>query len=188
MSVHQFYTDVVQFKGNHYDFGYRQGELLRESALLDNRERQRELRRKHQFLINEQEAIHLFSTFMPHMLDELRGLADSLGWAMEKTLTEFGGYYVEYERSGCSILTDSTFMVRNYDSRPAYYEGRYVIYQPTDEGYETIGPSMQITGRTDGMNEKGLAMEYNLVNRVGSGNGFVCNMIGPMILHACANI
>ncbi len=188
MSVNQYYTDVVQFKGNHYDFGFRQGELLRDSALLYNREKQRASRRKHQLLINEQEAIDLFSTFMPSMLDELRGLADSLGWTMKKTLTEFGGYYVEYERSGCSILTDSTFMIRNYDSHPAYYEGRYVIYQPTDGGYATIGPSMQITGRTDGMNEKGLAMGYNFVNRVGSGDGFVCNMIGRMILETCANV
>lgn len=186
--MNDYYTDVVQFKGNHYDFGYKQGELLKGSALLDNREKQRSSRRKHQFIIDEQEALDLFSTFMPSMLDELRGLADSLDWTMKKALTEFGGYYVEYERSGCSILTDSAFMVRNYDSHPAYYEGRYVIYQPTDGGYATIGPSMQITGRTDGMNEKGLAMGYNFVNRVGSGDGFVCNMIGRMILETCANV
>src|SRR5699024_11315918 len=105
-----------------------------------------------------------FSIYMPSMLEELRCLADSLGWTMEKTLTEFGGYYVEYERSGCSILTDPTFMVRNYDSHPAYYEGRYVIYQPTDGGYATIGPSMQITGRTDGMNEKGLDRKSTRLN------------------------
>ena len=186
--MNQFYSDVVQFKGNHYDFGYMQGELLKESPILFNREKQRETRRKHQYNTNIQEAIDLFSKFMPSMLDELNGLADSLKWTMEKTLTEFGGYYVEYERSGCSILTGSEFMIRNYDSHPAYYEGRYVIYQPTDTGYATIGPSMQITGRTDGMNEKGLAMGYNFVNRVGSGDGFVCNMIGRIILETCANV
>src|SRR5699024_12440398 len=97
MSVYQFYTYVVLFKGNHYDFGYRQDELLRESALLDNRERQRASRRKHQFLIKEQEAFDLFSIYMPSMLEELRGLADSLGWTMEKTLTEFG----EIGRASC---------------------------------------------------------------------------------------
>src|SRR5690625_4477752 len=137
MSMNDYFSDVIHYKGSHYDFGYRQGELLRESALLDNREKQRASRRKHQFLINEQEAIDLFSIYMPSMLDELKGLADSLGWTMEKALTEFGGYYGEYERSGCTILTDSKYMVRNYDSNLAYYEERYVIFLPTYRGYDT---------------------------------------------------
>lgn len=186
--MNYYYSDVIQFKGNHYDFGYMQGELLKDSPTLHNRAKQRASRSKHHFSTNVQEAIDLFSEFMPHMLEELNGLAKSLQWTMEDAVREFGGYYVEYERSGCSILTGSEFMIRNYDSHPAYYEGRYVIYEPTDMGYSTIGPSMQITGRTDGMNEKGLAMGYNFVNRVGSGDGFVCNMIGRMILETCANV
>ena len=186
--MNHFYSDVVQFRGNHYDFGYMQGELLKESPILFNREKQWAAKRKRHFAINEEEAVQLFSEFLPSMLDELQGLADALDWTMEDALREFGGYYVDYEKSGCSILTGSEFMIRNYDSHPGYYEGRYVIYQPTDAGYATIGPSMQITGRTDGMNEKGLAMGYNFINRVGSENGFVCNMIGRIILETCANV
>ncbi|MBS4197928.1 C45 family autoproteolytic acyltransferase/hydolase [Lederbergia citri] len=182
------YSEIVQFRGNHYDFGYMQGELLKESPILSNREKQWASIRKRHFNINEKEAIQLFTKFIPGMLDELHGLADALNWRMEDALREFGGYYVDYEKSGCSILTGSEFLIRNYDSHPGYYEGRYTIYQPTDTGYAVIGPSMQITGRTDGMNEKGLAMGYNFINRIGSGNGFVCNMIGRIILETCANV
>lgn len=186
--MNHFFSDVIQFKGSHYDFGYMQGELLKESPILFNREKQWAAKRKRHFSINEKEAIQLFSKFLPGMLDELQGLADALNWTMEDALIDFGGYYVDYEESGCSILTGSDFIIRNYDSHPGYYEGRYVIYQPTDRGYATIGPSMQITGRTDGMNEKGLAMGYNFINRVGSENGFLCNMIGRIILETCANV
>lgn len=185
--MNHYHSDVVQFKGNHYDFGYMQGELLKASPVLANRGRRRAAITKRHFNINEQEAIQLFTKFMPSMLDELQGLADALNWTMKDALREFGGYYVDYERSGCSIVTGEEYMIRNYDSHPSYYEGRYTIYQPTDTGYAVIGPSMQITGRTDGMNEKGLAMGYNFINRVGSEDGFVCNMIGRIVLETCAN-
>lgn len=186
--MNHYYSDVIQFKGNHYDFGFKQGELLKDSPILSNREKQWATKRRRHFVINEQKAIQLFSKHLPSMLDELQGLADALDWEMEDALREFGGYYVDYEESGCSILTGPEFMVRNYDSHPGYYEGRYVIYQPTDHGYATIGPSMQITGRTDGMNEKGLSMGYNFINRVGQEDGFLCNMIGRLILETCANV
>ncbi|WP_106768850.1 C45 family autoproteolytic acyltransferase/hydolase [Paenibacillus faecalis] len=186
--MNHFYSDIIQFKGNHYDFGFMQGEILKESPILTNRKKQYAKSRKRHFNINKEEAIQLFSKFIPSMLDELHGLADALNWSIEDSLTEFGGYYVDYEQSGCSILTGSKYLIRNYDSHPGYYEGRYTIYNPTDAGYAVIGPSMQITGRTDGMNEKGLVMGYNFINRIDSGNGFVCNMIGRIILETCANV
>lgn len=183
-----YYSDVIAFTGSHYDFGYKQGELLKESPILYNREIQWATKRKHHFIVNEEEAIQLFSKFFPNMLSELKGLADALGLTLKDALREFGGLYAEYERSGCSILTGTNYMIRNYDANPAYYEGRYMIYRPTDGGYATIGPSMQITGRTDGMNEKGLAMGYNFINRRGLADGFLCNMIGRMVLETCADV
>ncbi len=187
MCVKQYISDVIQFTGSHYDFGYRQGELLKKSPLLYNRDKQWKNKRKYHFTIDPTEATQLFTKYMPKMLDELHGLADALNWPFHDALREFGGYYVEYARSGCSILTGSEFMIRNYDSDPAFYEGRYMIYRPTDGGYATIGPSMQVTGRMDGMNEKGLVMGYNFINRRDTENGFLCNMIGRMVLETCAN-
>lgn len=186
--MNPFYSDVIQFTGSHYDFGYMQGEQLKASPILKNRERQWASSRRRHFKIDEREALDLFEQFMPRMKDEIQGLADALDWTMADALREFGGYYVEEERSGCSILTGENYMVRNYDSDPAFYEGRFVIYEPTDGGYAMIGPSMQITGRTDGMNEKGLVMGYNFINRVGSDDGFICNMIGRMVLENSATI
>src|SRR5690625_776372 len=182
------YSDLIQFKGSHYDFGYYQGKQLIDSSIMKYRNKYWASRRKHHFIINQEIYLSVIRQFLPSMIDELHGLADALQLSIEESIFQFGGYYLEFVRSGCSIFTTYEFMIRNYDNHPNTYEGRYVIFQPTENGYATVGPSMQITGRTDGMNEKGLAMGYNFINRRQSRDGFVCNMIGRMILETCANI
>lgn len=181
------HSDVIQFRGNHYDFGFEQGQMLKSSFILPNRKKQWGPANRN-FTINEQEAKKLLLDLSPAIWEEICGLADALEWPMYDAIKDFGGYYLEYVRSGCSIFTAPDFMVRNYDSTPDGYEGRFALYQPTDGGYATIGPTMQITGRTDGINEKGLAMGYNFINRRNSGDGFICNMIGRLILENCATI
>jgi predicted choloylglycine hydrolase len=185
--VKQVHSDIIQFRGSHYDFGYMQGETLRNSILLPNRKKILGTKNLN-FTTNEQTVTDLLSKFAPAVLEEIEGLADALEWNMHEAIKEFGGYYLEYTRSGCSIFTGSDYMVRNYDSAPQGYEGRLALFQPTDGGYSTIGPTMQITGRTDGMNEKGLVMGYNFINRRNSEDGFLCNMVGRLILEKCATI
>ena len=183
------FSDVIQFRGNHYDFGFMQGILLKDSPILTNRKRLWGSKSKlRHYTVAEMEVKKMILHFAPGIWDELNGLTDSLKMDMADTISQFGGYYLEYGRSGCSIFTGADYMVRNYDNDPLSYEGRYILYQPTDQGYAMIGPSMQITGRTDGINEKGLSMGYNLINRVRSDDGFICNMIGRIILESCANV
>jgi len=80
---------------------------------------------------------------------------------MQDILRDFGHYRVNSKPRGCSILTGPDFMVRNYDYHLLTYDGRYSFFQPNDQGYAIIGSASRITGRMDGMNEKGLVTGYN---------------------------
>lgn len=183
-----YHSDVLQFRGTHYDFGYYQGELLKQSPILKNREKHWSKRGKRHFIVDTDTSINIFKEISPHILDEIHGLADSLDLSLSEAFKKFGGYYLEMVKSGCSIYTEDGFFVRNYDSHPHGYEGRYVVFQPTDGGYALIGPSMQITGRIDGMNEKGLVIGYNFTHTKKSADGFMCSMIARLVLETCANV
>lgn len=181
-------SDVIQFRGSHYDFGVYQANLLKNSSTLRARKKQFNKMAKHHFIIDEERIRTIFQRFSPEIWEEIMGLANGLKMTPKEAIREFGGYYLEYRRSGCSNIMGDQFLIRNYDSDPAGYEGRYILFAPTDGGYANLGPSMQITGRTDGMNEKGLAIGYNFVNRLRSDDGFVCNMIARIVLETCATV
>ncbi|MBN8202464.1 MULTISPECIES: C45 family autoproteolytic acyltransferase/hydolase [Bacillaceae] len=183
----KIYSDIIQFRGTHFDFGFMQGELIKDSLSVKNREDQWKVR-KPRFSINEAEVKKAITRFAPGIWDELLGIREALHWPMERVLKEFGGYRLDYVRSGCSILTGADYLIRNYDYHPKTYEGRYTFYQPTDQGYAMIGPSQRMTGRMDGMNEKGLVIGYNFMNRKKPADGFICCMIGRLILESCANV
>lgn len=182
----KIFADVIQFRGSHYDFGLKQGMLLKDSILIQNRENQWKVR-KPRFRIDIEKTREVFQGLAPRIWEEFLGLQDALGWKMERVLLEFGGYRVNILPSGCSIYCGENYLIRNYDYHPKTYDGRLTVYQPSDGGYSIIGPTQKITGRCDGLNEKGLAMGYTFMNRKRPGDGFVCNMIGRLILELCAN-
>lgn len=183
----KIHSEVIQFRGSHYDYGFYQGQLLKDSLTVRNREKQWKVR-KPRFTVEEAEAKEAIARFAPGLWDELMGIRDALEWSMERVLMEFGGYRVDYKRSGCSIMTGDGYMIRNYDYMPKTYEGRYSLFQPTDTGYAIVGPTQRITGRMDGMNEHGLSLGYNFMHRKKPGDGFICCTIGRMVLESCANV
>ncbi|WP_153462049.1 C45 family autoproteolytic acyltransferase/hydolase [Sediminibacillus terrae] len=183
----QIYSNIIQYRGTHYEFGRKQGKELKGSLTVQNREKQWKVR-KPRFTVDRKEAEQAITRFSPGVWKELQALRDALDWPMERVLMEFGGYRVEYEKSGCSIVTGDNYLVRNYDYHPKTYEGRYVMFQPTDGGYAIVGPSQRITGRPDGMNEKGLVLGYNFMHRKKPGDGFICAMIGRLVLESCKNV
>ncbi|WP_054712157.1 C45 family autoproteolytic acyltransferase/hydolase [Bacillus sp. JCM 19041] len=183
----EVYSDIIQFRGSHEEFGYMQGVLLNDSFTVLNRENQWKVRKK-RFSIDIDEAKKEITAISKPIWHELIGLREALEWPMERVLEEFGGYRVPYNRSGCSIATGTNYLIRNYDYHPKTYEGRYTLFQPNDGGYAVMAPSQRITGRMDGINEAGLAMGYNFMNRKKPGPGFICCMIGRFILETCATV
>ena len=186
-NMKKIFADVIQFRGSHYDFGVKQGKIIKDSILVRNRERQWKVRIP-KFKINPEETKAMFQTYAPQIWEELLGLQAALEWPMERVLLEFGGYRVNINPSGCSIYVGENYMIRNYDYHPKTYDSRCVIYQPNDGGYATIGLTQKITGRCDGMNEKGLTMGYTFMNRKRPGDGFICHMIGRLILERCSSV
>lgn len=185
--MQQVKSVITEFKGNHYDFGRHQAEWLKTTLMMENRAREWRLRRP-RFDINIEESMNAFMKYAPGIWEELIGLQDGLHMDMTQVLLNFGHYRVYTKPSGCSVFTTEDYMVRNYDYHPATYDGRFTFYQPSDVGYATMAPVSRITGRMDGMNEHGLVMGYNFMHRKAPGDGFVCYMIGRMILEYCKDV
>ena len=116
------------------------------------------------------------------------GIQDGLKLSLEQVLLNFGHYRVYAKESGCSVFTSDSYLIRNYDYHPATYDGRLTFFQPNDGGLATMAPVSRITGRMDGINEKGLTMGYNFMHRKKPGDGFVCYMVGRLILETCASV
>lgn len=179
----QIYSDVIQFKGSHYAFGRYQAEQLKENPLL-TKYRNRRTKSMRKYRVNQKEAKAFFMKYSSGLWAELEGLSAGLGWPLEEVVHEFSGWQQDWIHSGCSIMAKENFFARNYDYHPKTYEGRLVIFQPS-EGPALIGPSQRIIGRTDGMNEYGLCVGYNFVNRIKPEDGLICCLLTRILLENC---
>lgn len=185
--MRKYYADIIQFRGDHQAFGYEQGKWLLSSPLFKIYQQQNMQTKRARFTVNTEEATAWLNELFPALLEELNGISTAIGFTMEQTIAFFSGYQQEWKRSGCSILTGDGFLIRNYDFHPKTYEGRFVMFQPpASKGYATIGASQRIVGRADGMNEEGLTVGYNFVNRRNGGDGFIPTIITRMLLEQCA--
>lgn len=182
------HIDIQTFEGSHYDYGVFVAHWMHQTKMLKNREQEWK-KRVPRFDIDINETCLIFQKYAPAIWEEIKGIQDTLNISTKQAILNFAHYrFTELPESGCTVFVGSDFLVRNYDYHPATYDGRYQLYRPSDGGYAQIGPMSRTTGRMDGMNEHGLVMAYNFMHRKKPANGFVCYMVGRLVLETCRNI
>src|SRR5699024_4471193 len=141
-----FSISLEQYRGTSYDIGYRQGQHI-DQSLIDMCSRILNVETTD---IDEIQRVYSFSA--PHLLDELSGLADAMDTSFEEAAI-FSGYgALQIQGMGCSSIVNPHMLVRNYDFSPEVYDARLVFIQPK-EGYASVGHSLHVMGRTEGVNE-----------------------------------
>lgn len=175
-----FHIAIEQYRGSSYDIGYYQGEQMNKSLI-----------KMFSKIINE-DAIDLaalndiYSSYAPHLLEELRGIAAAMNIPFKKAALLAGYGTPEIQGMGCSSVINNKMLVRNYDFSPELYDARFVLTQP-NEGYASAGHSLHAIGRTEGVNEKGLAVALHFVNNNESRNGLTASSVIRILLDTCKN-
>ena len=127
-----------------------------------------------------------FAKFSPALWAEIRGLADGLGISMERAVLCFGNNGLRPPIGACSAVVSSGVYGRNYDFKPRYYGARFAVVQASGS-YASIASSELLTGRLDGMNERGLIIGLHLVRMSPRYPGLSCVLIVRIILDQCAS-
>jgi predicted choloylglycine hydrolase len=129
-------------------------------------------------------AERAFAKFSPALWAEIGGLADGLGISMEQAFFRFGNNGLRVPTGGCSAAMHATVYGRNYDFQPRNYGARLALVQPAGS-FASVGASEMLTGRLDGMNERGLTLGLHRVRTNPRLPGFSCVVIVRMVLDQC---
>ena len=151
-------VDVLQIRDTSFNIGFRMGKLIQNKPILWTLESITKPE------IDYQNMKSIYSTFAPHLLEEIEGLSQSLEISSDKAAALFSGYDVpKTEAMGCSTIITKDYYVRNYDFSPALYDGVFSLVQP-DKAFASAGYNLQIVGRHDGVNQEGLVAGLHFVS------------------------
>ena len=177
-----FIVRIVQTRGDSFQIGLETSEVLRNSPILHVLSSIT----KQEIDISEMQSI--FSTFAPHLLDELEGLAEGFGISSKRAATLFSGYDMpKTEAMGCSSLLTKEYYVRNYDFSPDLYDGVFSLIQP-NQAFASAGYNLQVLGRHDGVNEKGLVAGLHFVSNDRYQKGVSPWTAIRMVLDTCSSL
>ncbi|WP_061810060.1 C45 family autoproteolytic acyltransferase/hydolase [Rossellomorea vietnamensis] len=177
-----FKLQVFQMRGNSYDIGVETGEKMRDTSILHM------LGSITKQEIDLPEMKSIYTSFSPHLMEELEGLAEGFGISSLKAAALCSGYDVpKTEAMGCSSLLSKECYVRNYDFSPDLYDGVFSMVQPK-QAFASAGYNLQVLGRHDGVNEHGLVAGLHFVSHDGYRKGVSPWAAIRMVLDTCSSL
>ncbi|MFP7494222.1 C45 family peptidase [Terribacillus saccharophilus] len=172
-------ADIIQVRGSSYEIGKKTASYYLTNPILD------QFRQLANASTNHIETKTLFSDYAPHLLDELHGLSDGLKMSLSDTMTLCSGFNnKKTEALGCTAFIDKNHFVRNYDFGPDLYDHCLSFIAPTN-AIGSIGYNLQLIGRHDGVNEKGLAIGLHFVSNKGYKKGLAAWSAVRLALDTC---
>jgi predicted choloylglycine hydrolase len=139
------------------------------------------------------EYLRLTKKHFPHILDEIRGMADGAGlhfdavWAM-CIKSELGA--LEEEPDGCSTIFTKDqhhmWLFHNEDGNDAYREIMFIlkVIPPSGVSYLSLVYPGIITGNGPSMNNRGIIQTTNYIGSIDSEAGFPRYILGRAVLEA----
>ncbi|MEI5906952.1 C45 family peptidase [Bacillus spongiae] len=175
-------VNVIQIRDTSFNIGLKFGKNIQNSPLLkvfDSITKPE---------IDYKNVQAIFSTLAAHLLEELEGLASGLEVSTKKSASLFSGYDVpRTEAMGCSAIITKDYYVRNYDFSPDLYDGVFSLVQ-SEAAFATAGYNLQILGRHDGINQKGLVIGLHFVSNNGYSKGISPWTAIRMVLDICSSV
>jgi predicted choloylglycine hydrolase len=182
-AIQPFRVDIVQCKGTPCEVGRAQARSF--AATPKGRAFLRRMAIRFPWWFDIRAGQQTFVKFSPALSEEIGGLADGLGIAMERAVLCFGNDGIRPPIGACSAVMTTGVYGRNYDFKPRHYGERLALVQARGS-YASIGFSERLSGRLDGLNERGLAIGLHRVRRKPRYLGLSSVLIVRLVLDQCA--
>ena len=178
---------TLQFNGSHYEIGLQMGEILKGSSRYPPTYSDEVLARSYDYR-------PVLETYTPDLLDEFRGIADSLEIDESIPITLEATPF-RFQTSSCFVMaisgghtsSGSPVLARNHEWMAREAANLRVCYTQPVGKLSSIGFTFHwpLVSRYGGMNEAGLAFSFASASFETFGPGIILNLAARWILDTC---
>ncbi|BAC12264.1 C45 family autoproteolytic acyltransferase/hydrolase [Oceanobacillus iheyensis] len=174
-------VDIFQCRGSSFDIGYSIGKQLKNNNIVNV------YKEKMKPTIDIANMESIFTTFAPHLIEELKGISEGLDISYKEAAAIFSGYDIpKIDTMGCSATITNEYYVRNYDFTPLLYDHLFQLVDP-EKSFASAGYSQQVLGRIDGANSEGLVIGLHFVSYTEYQIGISAWTAIRMVLDTCSS-